>query len=496
MVSLLKSRSWKVLFYYSRCLCLVYADSFTIEPNEVYDNYYSYSVVKACQDNNKLILSLFDLIHPSLGDRLISGNYSIYDFQNNVYITSPVSKNFRYQYNFNDSRIDDTFKYLKSGKYLLTLDYNPSRVAYNYNSYRKINYNRNLVSCTHIVDTLVIPPYTRPDVTEVLKGKCNSKTNIVFIPDSNLGVPPYLFEIFQGPDTFPIQASNRFELSIPGTYGMKMYDACGNATTRSFSFDTSSFLQVHINDTTCEGSNLEISLPHSSFYQYRWKKPNGTIFYGDTFRSNPFSLIDIGNYEITRFTNLGSCVDSFKFNYLVQKKKVFTQNKTIYEGDSFLFNKSYYIDSGTYIDTIARLPCDSISVLNLRVIDTTIHDTTFVNLCFGDSILFKGNFYSQSGLYIDSLNIPKKPNRKSYLFLKINPATQTKVLFPPEHCNSFVFRSKIYTTSVILLDTIRSTNQCDSIIYHINNKVFKTSYLQDQTKNYLCRSIISVINIL
>ena len=73
-------------------------------------------------------------------------------------------------------------------------------------------------------------------------------------------------------------------------------------------------------------------------------------------------------------------------------------------GDSVLFNGQYYKETGYYYDTLQTIwGCDSIVALHLIVnfLDTTLYDT----ICQGDSVLFNGKYYTQTGIYTDTLQM-------------------------------------------------------------------------------------------
>ena len=72
---------------------------------------------------------------------------------------------------------------------------------------------------------------------------------------------------------------------------------------------------------------------------------------------------------------------------------------TICSGDSVLFGGKYYNQTGIYYDTLQTVfGCDSIITLHLMVnptSNTSIYDT----VCQGDSVLFNGQYYTQTGIY-------------------------------------------------------------------------------------------------
>jgi gliding motility-associated-like protein len=78
-------------------------------------------------------------------------------------------------------------------------------------------------------------------------------------------------------------------------------------------------------------------------------------------------------------------------------------NAQICEGQSYLFNGTAYQQTGTYSDTLSTNTCDSIVILQLRV--QTLQ-RTMINaaICEGQIYQFNGNGYQQSGTYTDTLS--------------------------------------------------------------------------------------------
>ena len=73
--------------------------------------------------------------------------------------------------------------------------------------------------------------------------------------------------------------------------------------------------------------------------------------------------------------------------------------QTICAGDSIVFNQMWLSLPGFYMDTLpANNGCDSVLVLNLSVLDTSVSSLN-LEVCAGESILVNGNAYAQTGQY-------------------------------------------------------------------------------------------------
>ncbi len=196
--------------------------NFEVYPHEVSNYYYSYKPVKACEDNNQLILKLYSKHSTNLSDIEVNGFYSIYNLKTEKYLEEDESIAFKYDYNSSTNEIsyNKTFRYLNEGKYLLKV------------KYRKDTFNDDIdfedyvtksVYCNEIQDTLIIPPYTRPNIKVILKIQCGTQTWVEFQPDTNFGIFPYKYEINKGPQLFPVQNDNVFPIYQMGNYQLYLF---------------------------------------------------------------------------------------------------------------------------------------------------------------------------------------------------------------------------------------------------------------------------------
>ncbi len=105
-------------------------------------------------------------------------------------------------------------------------------------------------------------------------------------------------------------------------------------------------------------------------------------------------IFAIGNitYTATRYSGLGICTS------------VTPINRTICEGENYLFNNQLISIEGNYLDTLEDdIGCDSIIVLTLQVLPL---QTSFINefICPGGTYEFGDKFLTTPGIYIDTIN--------------------------------------------------------------------------------------------
>ena len=64
-----------------------------------------------------------------------------------------------------------------------------------------------------------------------LNQACSTTSNIIVTTTSGIGIT---YEIFSGPITFPLQASNTFSGLPAGSYSIRVFDSCGNGVVSTF----------------------------------------------------------------------------------------------------------------------------------------------------------------------------------------------------------------------------------------------------------------------
>ena len=167
--------------------------------------------------------------------------------------------------------------------------------------------------CWSVFDTLIIPPYNPYKSSVVVT--CNGQIYWQVIADSANSMPPYQYEILSGPQTFPLQNTGLFELQATGTYLARIVDSCANSNTVQVSIDTATLTSIFRLGNLCIGNNIKLTGTSSSFTNYIWQKPDGSIYQGDTLRIPSFTLADTGYYQVQKIVHINGCVDTFFTSY-------------------------------------------------------------------------------------------------------------------------------------------------------------------------------------
>ena len=124
-----------------------------------------------------------------------------------------------------------------------------------------------------------------------------------------------------------------------------------------------------------------------------------SICSGENYNFNGLLLDSSGNYTDTLVSS-NSCDSIIYLNLIVNQNSQFNHLDSICLGDSMFFNNNFYTQPGLYYDTLINaFGCDSVLGLNLVQLDTslTINDTI---LNPGTYLIFNGDTISQSGAYM------------------------------------------------------------------------------------------------
>ncbi len=152
------------------------------------------------------------------------------------------------------------------------------------------------------------------------------------------------------------------------------------------------------NNISCfGGSNGSIDLTVSGGtpnYNYNWNS--------GAFITEDLQNLNTGSYSVVVTDNKGCTATNATS---ITEPNILTGNRqiTICDKDSFLTGGTYQSTPGIYVDTLTTsIGCDSILSTDLNVVNnfsSQIQQT----LCYGQQFLLNGNYYSATGVYVDTL---------------------------------------------------------------------------------------------
>lgn len=137
-----------------------------------------------------------------------------------------------------------------------------------------------------------------------------------------------------------------------------------------------------------------------------------------------------GTYTITLVSGLSgdACQDSISTTITINTQVVPVPfNASICQGDSYDFNGQIIFEEGVYRDTLPNSQgCDSISELHLRIIPADpipIEES----ICPGDSFNLNGRFFSEAGVYLDTVTTQLGCDSIIELHLSLSPVPTVNV---------------------------------------------------------------------
>ena len=404
-------------------------DSFVIKPSDLASLTFQFSYTKGCPGQNVINFS-------GNGNIIFSGVTSEAGYSSTVNSPGELTN-------------------LNAGTYILNFGY--GLLTYEIPINKKI-------PCQTIYDTIVIPPYLSPQISYATQVECNGAVNVIFTPNLNTGVPPYKYEITSGPQTFPLQYSNTFLLTQPGSYSARVSDSCGFANSFSFTVDTSTQFQPSPSGSACLGASATLSNPYSPFTTYVWKTPSGTTYIGDSLVINPVTSASYGIYTISKIISINGCKDTLHTTYNFTSNNITQISQRICPGTSFLFGGISRSVAGIYYDTIPRVPCDSIIELTLTIKGPT-SDSVAPILCAGQSVTVGVHTYSATGVYRDTFVVG---GCDSIVITNLTIKPWSAHIQTLSLCfgQSVTVGAKAHNTTGTFIDTLinAGVNGCDSVV--------------------------------
>lgn len=277
-----------------------------------------------------------------------------------------------------------------------------------------------------------------------------------------------------GPPTLFLDASlknNRLAVQSRVVFG-------GGYTTQTRSFllvdSFAEFNQESINNISCFGSSdgmVEYSFNHlqgNAFASFGGSIPSQQI-QADSLLVD--SVASGGTYPVS-FTDITGCplLDTFT----IQEPPINSDTLVVTVCDSYYWNGSLYDNSGVYTDTYSIGACDSISVLNLSILNT---DTSLI-IYACDSILINSTWYFSTITIVDTLvSASSCDSVVTSNYIVLNSSVDT---IQAQACDSYVWGTDTLTASGFYIDTVSNSSACFNLQVlelQIDQISIDTSYL-------------------
>ena len=211
-------------------------------------------------------------------------------------------------------------------------------------------------------------------------------------------------------------------------------NGCDSIVTTLLTFTTSDVFNISVE--ICQGDSVEMG---------------GNYYFGE------------GTY-IDTLSALDGC-DSIVVLELDFILPVFSnQELSFCPGGSIEVNGNVYTQEGTVTDTlIAVNGCDSIIITELAFTNSIVYESE-ASICEGDSVLFGNNYYSQAGIYVDTLMALNGCDSIISFELSFAPPTTSSQSLAICMGGSVEVNGNVLTEEGTYVDTLASANGCDSIV--------------------------------
>ncbi len=155
-----------------------------------------------------------------------------------------------------------------------------------------------------------------------------------------------------------------------------------------------------------------------------------------------------------------------------------TKNETVCSSQlPYSWNGNLYNQAGTYTAFISNInDTTTIGTLNLSVKNSSNSITT-VDIC-PSKLPFKwnGTKYTSGGTYTKNFTNSVGCDSITTLVLNVDTITPTKVSDTVSGCGPVVYNGKTYTSNTVLLDTLKTTDGCDSVYRTVTIMLNATVY--------------------
>jgi hypothetical protein len=171
---------------------------------------------------------------------------------------------------------------------------------------------------------------------------------------------------------------------------------------------------------------------------------------------------ETGTYYDNQQTEL-SCDSTFTLNLTVNPTYTYTETYAICENDSLLWHGAYYQEPGTFYDSLLTMEgCDSVYTLELSNYPTFSEEQAST-ICSNDSLLWRGTYYNETGIYYDSLASVFACDSVYLLYLTANPAYSYFESSTICDNDSLLWRGDYYKNAGTYYDSLTTISSCDSV---------------------------------
>lgn len=180
-----------------------------------------------------------------------------------------------------------------------------------------------------------------------------------------------------------------------------------------------------------------------------------------TIGSNTYSASGIYTDVLTNTTGCDSTIIT---DLTVLPLSLSNQTLTICAGNVVTIGNNIYTNTGIYSDTIvATNGCDSIITTDLTVLPAAVYNQS-LTICFGNSIVIGNDTLNSTGVFSSTLTNPSGCDSIITTNLTVLPLLSSSQSLSICAGDSVVIGNSVYSTSGSYIDSLFSSNGCDSVV--------------------------------
>ena len=184
---------------------------------------------------------------------------------------------------------------------------------------------------------------------------------------------------------------------------------------------------------------------------------------GDFFQVGNRKYFTAGKFVDT-LKNIHGCDSIISSDIMVNNLSRVKFQPVICDGDFITVGAHKYFIAGQYADTLVDLKgCDSLVITNLKVNPIFLRQNV-VQICEADTLKVGKSNYFLEGNYTDTLTTYLSCDSVIQTELKINPRYFERIIVEICEGDFYTVGFQNYTQSGIYIDTLQSSSQCDSVI--------------------------------
>ncbi len=197
---------------------------------------------------------------------------------------------------------------------------------------------------------------------------------------------------------------------------------------------------------------------------------NVSFCYGDSALIGGRYIKSTGVYRDT-LPAFNSCDSVVLYSVNVENLKVKSNSISICQGDSIFLQGAFQFAPGTYFDTILNSAgCDTLLTTTL-LLNGVIRTSEQINLCEGDSYLFKGQNITSAGVYSDTSVTNGGCDSIHDLIVSINQAISINEVFTICDGESVNINGILVANSTTIQYMRQNPNGCDTLVDAIVNVI-------------------------